>query len=307
MIDNALPSLSPVLLRELTWLSSTTHMQPNRTSFGSALFAKPGIWEADMHDDRVRQLVELPGMRTFASSCEDLLARLRLHYSGGEELSDAGAAEACSVKLQFNTGQLGCFPAHYDNPGQPNRRALTCILYLNEEWEAGHGGELTLFPFLSLSAPPQKKIPPLFGRLVIFQSNTMLHRVEQCHHPRFAITVWIDGKDTNSSEKTQLSLPASIYDDAATFAATVQKLQKTPLQRCVSRALYREVYEQSLAECMHDAASEEGLRLMLAAHEQHLRAVAHNPALAKFVDALRAYADGRLQQRERGESADSVD
>lgn len=59
-------------------------------------------------------------------------------------------------------GSGGCFPLHYDNPGPPNKRALTCLLYLNPDWKEGDGGEVCLRPFLG----KEKAIAPLLDRLV---------------------------------------------------------------------------------------------------------------------------------------------
>lgn len=60
------------------------------------------------------------------------------------------------------SGSGGCFPLHYDNPGPPNKRALTCLLYLNPDWKDGDGGELCLTPFLQ----KERVIAPLLDRMV---------------------------------------------------------------------------------------------------------------------------------------------
>ena len=259
-------------------------MHPNRTLFGNALFTKPGIYEADMHDVAVRDLPELLCFQSLVVSCGELVSHLAQHWSDEDlDVNPEESSNIVSIKLQWNNGKGGCFPAHYDNPGAPSKRALTCILYLNDNWEPHHGGELTLIPFLGEAT----KLAPLFNRLVIFRSNTMLHRVETCLHSRFCVTVWIDGTDTNSAAKSQLKLSTTIYDSAEIFAATIGMLQSTPLQRSVSRAVYKEEYESSLLECMHDAASAQGLSLMLAAHRHHIKSVKENTALLKFVNALR--------------------
>lgn len=62
----------------------------------------------------------------------------------------------------MRAGSGGCFPLHYDNPGAPNKRALTCLLYLNPAWKEGDGGEVCLVPFLK----KEIVIPPLLDRLV---------------------------------------------------------------------------------------------------------------------------------------------
>ena len=76
--------------------------------------------------------------------------------------------------MQYNAGHGGCFPYHYDNPGPPSKRQLTCIIYLNPDWTEGDGGELVLWPFLSDSVV----IAPKMNRMVIFRSDLVLHRVK---------------------------------------------------------------------------------------------------------------------------------
>ena len=39
-----------------------------------------------------------------------------------------------ALKVQRNGGGGGSFACHYDNPGRPNKRRLTCLLYLNPQW-----------------------------------------------------------------------------------------------------------------------------------------------------------------------------
>ena len=77
------------------------------------------------------------------------------------------------------------------------------------------------------------------------------------------------------------------FDSASATAnrdAAARALRVTPSQRAVSRAVYPDEYELSLMECM---AGAEGCSQMLASHEAHVRAVASNAPLARFVDALR--------------------
>lgn len=71
-----------------------------------------------------------------------------------------------SFSRLFLAGSGGCFPLHYDNPGPPNKRALTCLLYLNPDWKEGDGGEVCLRPFLG----KEKAIAPLLDRLVGWSS-----------------------------------------------------------------------------------------------------------------------------------------
>lgn len=49
------------------------------------------------------------------------------HHSPGT-LGLAKGTKAVTVKLQYNDGGGGCFPLHYDNPGRPNNRVVTCLV-----------------------------------------------------------------------------------------------------------------------------------------------------------------------------------
>ena len=93
---------------------------------------------------------------------------------------------AQAVKLQL-ARRGGAFPMHHDAAGWPDSRMLSAILYLNADWKAGDGGELRLYPFPFDSLDVQ----PLDDRLVIFGSESMLHRVLALHaHRRQAGGVW---------------------------------------------------------------------------------------------------------------------
>ena len=147
-----------------------------------------------------------------------------------------------AIKVQLNTGG-GSFPWHYDNPGPPNRRILTCVVYLNPHWKGGDGGEIVLWPFLAQSVV----IPPLHRRAVFFYSDRILHRVLPSKTRRVCFTMWCNGMNVNSKDDVALSknhLQFTNYDDAVNFFA------KSPLQRVISRAVYSEEYIDSLLECL---------------------------------------------------------
>ena len=193
-----------------------------------------------------------------------------------------------TVKLQHNRGGGGCFPLHYDNPGPPSRRALTCILYLNPGWAPGDGGELQLIPFMRRPV----RIAPKHDRLAVFLSDRVLHRVLPSNKERFCLTVWLDGEGVNAPEDVGLRLPPSAMRDVPGTAAS---LFAQPAQRALSRAVYSDEYEASLMECM---AGADGCSEMLASHTAHLRAVGGNAPLKALVDALRRF---------RAETADTED
>ena len=147
-----------------------------------------------------------------------------------------------AIKLQLNTGG-GSFPWHYDNPGPPNNRILTCVVYLNPNWSEGDGGEIVLCPFLSKSVV----IPPLHRRAVFFYSDRILHRVLPSNTRRVCFTMWCNGTNVNSKDDVMLSkehLQFTSYDEAEKFFAA------SPLQRVISRAVYADEYLESLLQCI---------------------------------------------------------
>lgn len=114
----------------------------------------------------------------------------------------------------YSTGRLGnyeingrtkamvaCYPGHgtgyvrhIDNPNGDGR-CVTCIYYLNRDWDVSvHGGLLQIFPE---NRSEVANIEPLFDRLLIFWSDRRNpHEVKPAFATRYAITVWyFDGKE----------------------------------------------------------------------------------------------------------------
>lgn len=259
------------LRAEVQFLVDHGLMKPNETQFGGKRFTKPHIFECDMHDEEIRSnLPELSLM--FHQS--DLRKALAAHLPDLDLCyGDCGHV----LKLQHNTGQGGCFPCHFDNPGRPNKRRLTCLYYMNVGWTSGDGGEIVLIPFLE----DQLTIPPLADRLLIFRSDTMLHLVKPSLRERFALTWWLDGEGTNTSDDLQLRLTQS---DMADLRSWAKSLRNDPVQRLLSRAVYDEEYEASLVACMQGS---DGCGEMVAGHRAQVERQRAHPSLKLLIDALR--------------------
>lgn len=80
---------------------------------------------------------------------------------------------------------ITCYPGngthynkHCDNPLK-NGRKMTCILYLNKDWDISNGGQLKIFHSnVNQSDNNYTLIDPLLNRLVIFWSDMRcLHEV----------------------------------------------------------------------------------------------------------------------------------
>ncbi|PRP75791.1 hypothetical protein PROFUN_08785 [Planoprotostelium fungivorum] len=91
------------------------------------------------------------------------------------------------IKIQYNAGEGGCFPMHFDTTTNVSKRRVTGTLYLNPDWIPEHGGQLRVYPF----PYDIMDVDPLNDRLVLFSSHETLHRVMPSHAPaRYCITLW---------------------------------------------------------------------------------------------------------------------
>ncbi|MGJ8647828.1 MAG: 2OG-Fe(II) oxygenase [Marinomonas colpomeniae] len=82
--------------------------------------------------------------------------------------------------------------------GQSNR-ILSMVLYLNEDWKDGDGGELIIYdehnPEIELG-----RFPPIKGRLAIFLSECFYHEVNVANRTRHSIAGWY--RVNNTTGKT---------------------------------------------------------------------------------------------------------
>ncbi len=91
----------------------------------------------------------------------------------------------------YKTGRF--YQKHLDAfVGKSNRR-LSTILYLNEQWQSGHGGELLIYPSINSEKPNDHvmaTVEPKLGRLVVFFSEEFPHEVLPSQTLRKSITGW---------------------------------------------------------------------------------------------------------------------
>jgi SM-20-related protein len=65
-------------------------------------------------------------------------------------------------------------------------RQYSMIMYLNEDWVEGDGGELSIHLEDRI-----QQISPLNGRIIFFKSNELPHEVLMTNKPRMSITGWL--------------------------------------------------------------------------------------------------------------------
>lgn len=75
---------------------------------------------------------------------------------------------------------------HLDRFRDDDRRTVSAIIYLNEQWRAEDGGELRLY----LSDESERDIPPVGGSLIVFMSADLPHEVLPAHRERLSVTGW---------------------------------------------------------------------------------------------------------------------
>ena len=78
------------------------------------------------------------------------------------------------------------YKTHIDQFQTNGSRAFSMVMYLNENWKVGDGGELCIHHSDRL-----ENISPMNGKSVFFKSNELAHEVLLTHEPRMSITGWL--------------------------------------------------------------------------------------------------------------------
>jgi SM-20-related protein len=78
------------------------------------------------------------------------------------------------------------YKRHVDQFKSNDNRVFSIILYLNENWKEGDGGELAIYKNEIV-----EKIEPLNGRMIFFDSAKLAHEVLVTNVPRYSITGWL--------------------------------------------------------------------------------------------------------------------
>ena len=146
----------------------------------TALLPKRGILEADTHT---------PGLAAIIPAFHQLTCDLSLLQSIAAQLPSL-SLHSQTVKVQLNEGSGSCFPLHFDSDSALDRRHVSCLLYLNRDYDAARdGGQLQLCPIPYDSVT----IEPRWDRLVLFATSAVLHRVLPAAQPRVCTTLWMSG------------------------------------------------------------------------------------------------------------------
>lgn len=78
------------------------------------------------------------------------------------------------------------YKRHIDQFKDNKDRAFSMIMYLNENWQAGDGGQLCVY-----KDNQQQIINPTNRKCVFFKSDELEHEVLLSHQPRLSVTGWL--------------------------------------------------------------------------------------------------------------------
>ncbi|HWH47386.1 MAG TPA: 2OG-Fe(II) oxygenase [Burkholderiales bacterium] len=156
----------------------------------AGMFRKAGIGQSAKHkiqeDTRGDEILWLEAARgnSWRERCLARFEQLRLALNRELQL---GLFE---FECHFSRYAPGAFyRKHLDQFRDDGRRRLSCVLYLNEDWEPGDGGELRLH----LDAGATKKcedVLPVGGTLVTFLSARFAHEVLPAKRERLSLAGW---------------------------------------------------------------------------------------------------------------------
>lgn len=83
----------------------------------------------------------------------------------------------------------GFYKKHLDQFKDRNNRMLSMVIYMNDDWQKGDGGELEIFPVDGTEETVI--VEPIGNRLVMFNSATVWHQVLPANKGRKSITGWL--------------------------------------------------------------------------------------------------------------------
>ena len=124
--------------------------------------------------------LNLPEFDFFAQAVSQLQSDLNQNFYLGLQTFECHWA-------RYAEGQF--YKEHLDQSPVKSRlhgeRVISFVLYLNENWQNGDGGELCL-----RHQPEEIRIQPRWGELVLFRSNTVPHAVLPSRTERWSLTGW---------------------------------------------------------------------------------------------------------------------
>lgn len=129
------------------------------------------------------------------------IRRDRIFWLEPDQMRESLARELGALKTHFNRelilglrdfeGHFAIYPEggfyqrHRDSFKTSDKRVLSFVLYLNQDWREEHGGKLRLY-----RESGDVDVEPCGGTLVCFLAKECEHEVLPSHAPRFSFTGW---------------------------------------------------------------------------------------------------------------------
>lgn len=98
----------------------------------------------------------------------------------------------CFLSLSGSEFHIAKYPEgshynrHLDQFNERSNRQITVLVYLNENWKKGDGGELVIY-----KDDQEIIIEPIAKRLLLFKSDVIEHEVLTTNVPRYSLTGWL--------------------------------------------------------------------------------------------------------------------
>jgi len=140
----------------------------------------------EIRGDEIRWLQQ-PGSSEAQRTCLRKFEQLRLTLNRTLQL---GLFEFESHFARYAAGAF--YARHNDQLRGDSRRKLSCVLYLNENWQPQDGGELRLY--LNGEDAKFEDLLPQDGRLVVFLSGQFAHEVLPATRARMSIAGWFKAR-----------------------------------------------------------------------------------------------------------------
>lgn len=152
---------------------------------GRLMRSAPGLSRRAVRGDRIAWVT---GTEKGCEAVTVLLTAIDKLVNAAAKHLDKSVSHRSKAMVACYPGNGAGYVKHVDNPNSDGR-CLTCIYYLNKDWNATeHGGVLRIFPE---GKPYIADIEPVFDRLLLFWSDRRNpHEVQPAYATRYAITVW---------------------------------------------------------------------------------------------------------------------
>lgn len=100
------------------------------------------------------------------------------------------------LEAHFAAYKPGTFyKRHVDQFATQKTRKISCVYYLNENWQSHYGGELKLYDKADQLI---QLVSPVENRFICFNSE-LPHEVCVTHHPRYSIAGWMKTRSMSES------------------------------------------------------------------------------------------------------------